>query len=220
MLRREKGLYTFPTLLAGSVETGTAFVLKGDMEPLARKKYENFEEYLSLYPEYKHVFIGDNGQGDVRAAEMMLEKYPGTFLLLAVYMHVVQPLEKTYGYRGPETLARWKSLGISFFNNYLVAAVDAYTKKLIKLSGLRKVAMKTIQDFESLRFDKATVRERKRLELNQSLAEARRLLGNELDVALSPVLAECVYPAGTLVLTPFGIGVVSCFRPLEGIYEV
>ena len=33
----------------------------------------NFQEYLGLYPEYQCIFIGDNGQGDVRAAEMVLD---------------------------------------------------------------------------------------------------------------------------------------------------
>lgn len=34
------------------------------------------------------MFVGDNGQGDVRAAEMMVERYPGK--LEAVYVHRVR----------------------------------------------------------------------------------------------------------------------------------
>ena len=30
--------------------------------------------YARLYPEYQFIFFGDNGQGDVYAAEMMLDK--------------------------------------------------------------------------------------------------------------------------------------------------
>ena len=44
------------------------------MEPLALKKYINLCEYLALYPEFQCIFIGDNGQGDVRT---------GTSLFLA-----------------------------------------------------------------------------------------------------------------------------------------
>lgn len=51
--------------------------------------FQNFAEYASIYPEFKHVFVGDNGQGDVRAAEMMAEKFP--HLLEAIYMHRVRP---------------------------------------------------------------------------------------------------------------------------------
>ncbi|CAM9626117.1 unnamed protein product, partial [Phaeothamnion confervicola] len=103
-LQKERGLYTSPTLLAGSMDTGASFVLRGDMEPLARKKYQNFDEFRSLYPEFKHVFVGDNGQGDVRAAEMMVQHYPRS--VEAVYVHQVQPAHRTYGYRGPAPLAQ------------------------------------------------------------------------------------------------------------------
>lgn len=49
---------------------------------------QNFSEYVSLYPEFKHVFVGDNGQGDVKAAEMMAEKFPES--IEAIYMHRVR----------------------------------------------------------------------------------------------------------------------------------
>ena len=35
-------------------------------------QFESFNEFAQLYPEFRHVFIGDNGQGDVRAGEMMM----------------------------------------------------------------------------------------------------------------------------------------------------
>ena len=38
------------------------------MEPLAQKKAQNFLEFQALYPEFDFVFVGDNGQGDARAA--------------------------------------------------------------------------------------------------------------------------------------------------------
>ena len=42
---------------------------------MAQKKVENFSEYYQLYPEFTHIFVGDNGQGDVRAAELIAEAY-------------------------------------------------------------------------------------------------------------------------------------------------
>ena len=48
---------------------------QGDLEPMAQKKVENFSEYYQLYPEFTHIFVGDNGQGDVRAAELIAEAY-------------------------------------------------------------------------------------------------------------------------------------------------
>jgi hypothetical protein len=35
-------------------------------------KFERFKQYTSLFPEYKILFIGDNGQGDIVAGEQML----------------------------------------------------------------------------------------------------------------------------------------------------
>jgi hypothetical protein len=36
--------------------------VSNDCEPLALKKFQNFKEYLSLYPEFSCIFVGDNGQ--------------------------------------------------------------------------------------------------------------------------------------------------------------
>jgi hypothetical protein len=34
---------------------------------LAGKKFDNFAAYHALFPEYRVVFIGDSGQGDIMA---------------------------------------------------------------------------------------------------------------------------------------------------------
>lgn len=47
-LQKTRGLYTSPSLLAGSLVTGGEFMVAGDMEPLAQQKYENFKQYASL----------------------------------------------------------------------------------------------------------------------------------------------------------------------------
>ena len=58
------------------------------MEPLAVKKFENFSEYVDLYPEYQCIFVGDNGQGDVRCAEMVMDssEYSGSNLKAASWI--------------------------------------------------------------------------------------------------------------------------------------
>jgi hypothetical protein len=45
------------------MQTGYGFVLYNQLEPLATKKCENFQQFRAIYPEFKCVFIGDNGQG-------------------------------------------------------------------------------------------------------------------------------------------------------------
>jgi len=69
--------HTMPTLLAGNLSSGYR-MFRGDFEPIAQTKYKNFERYARLYPEFSFVFIGDNGQGDVRTAFYV-------FILIWVY---------------------------------------------------------------------------------------------------------------------------------------
>ena len=91
-----RGLHTIPSLLAGDISSGRDFIVNDDMEPLSLKKFENFKRYVSIYPEFTHVFVCDNGQGDVRAGELMFDAFPKH--LEAVYVHRVKDVHKTHGY--------------------------------------------------------------------------------------------------------------------------
>ena len=112
---------------------------------LARKKFENFQQYVSIYPEFKHVFVCDNGQGDVKAGEMMVEAFPKQ--VEAIYVHEVQPRLKTYKY----DVEAWKKLPIQpcFFKTYTEAALHAASRKppLMRISGLRRICENAIADF-------------------------------------------------------------------------
>ena len=143
-LQKERGLYTSPTLLAGSLDTGGQFMVKGDSEPLALKKFENFREYLTLYPEYSCIFIGDNGQGDVRTAELVLQDDTFSSNLQRVYVHQVQPRHLTYCKNGEHTLRNER---VYFFGTYVDAAIDAYKRQLIRLNGLRNIMEEACEDF-------------------------------------------------------------------------
>ena len=108
-------------------------MVEGDSEPLAHKKFENFCEYLALYPEFSFIFIGDNGQGDVRTAEMVLndERYSGN--LHRSYIHEVQPLNLTYT---KHRITRTRNCDrVYYFHNYVDAAIDAHAHKLIRTTG-------------------------------------------------------------------------------------
>ena len=37
-------------------------------------KYITFTNYAAMYPEYDYVFCGDDGQGDLIAGELMMER--------------------------------------------------------------------------------------------------------------------------------------------------
>jgi hypothetical protein len=47
-LQETSGMHTSPSLLPGEMLSGGEFFVKGSIEPMARKKYDNFREYLSL----------------------------------------------------------------------------------------------------------------------------------------------------------------------------
>jgi hypothetical protein len=121
-------------------------MVKGNTEPLAVKKFENFREYLTLYPEYSCIFVGDNGQGDVRTAEMVLSDSRYKDNLKRVYIHEIQPLYMTYA-KNEITKSR-ESERICYFNTYVDAAIDAHKHKLIRSSGLRRVMEAAVRDFE------------------------------------------------------------------------
>jgi len=49
---------------------------------IAAVKYEKFMQYRQLFPEYKLLFIGDNGQGDLIAGKQMIESDPTTLVFI------------------------------------------------------------------------------------------------------------------------------------------
>ena len=78
---------------------GPHVVISGDLthltshERMAQKKLENFRRYQQLFGEYEFLFIGDNGQGDVRLGRGMREEFPER--VRAVFIHEVVPSKAT-----------------------------------------------------------------------------------------------------------------------------
>eukprot|EP00978_Attheya_sp_CCMP212_P001286 scaffold2680_cov57-Attheya_sp.AAC.1 len=217
----KSGMHTIPSLLAGDMASGREYIVSNDMEPLAVKKYDNFKSYVSIYPEFKHVFIGDNGQGDVRAGELMFDSFPQH--LEALYIHVVQPLSKTHGYAP----TRWSSKGLKpcFFRTYVDAALDAVTRNppLIRLSGLKRVCQDAVSDFYMITTNKWPSENHKSLrreELNQALWSSNQYL-NKVGEGDVPLLeAERVWKDGQKIRTPYGIGTILSFDPTFDMYRV
>ncbi|RLN44236.1 hypothetical protein BBJ29_007804 [Phytophthora kernoviae] len=218
-LHEKMGMHTLPTMLAGNLKSGRAFMWQGDLEPMAQKKFENFCEFYQLYPEFKHVFVGDNGQGDVRAAELIVEKF-GPDALEAGFFQRVQPVEKMFNYHSKEDLERWRKMNIIFFDTYVGAALEAFHMKKIRLNGLKKICDETGQSFEAIHaWLTPQSRERARLLLNRDLTAANVLLSNKF--GCSPlVMKPQVFGLNSLVRTPIGRGIVRKFRGIDGIYQV
>jgi hypothetical protein len=141
-LQRKGILHCTPTLLPGSLLGGKEFVLRDRLEPLALNKFDNFREYATLYPEFEYVFVGDNGQADVRAVAMMMQLPYIKFK--AAFIHVVQPIEETYGL--PKDVSKF-----CFFTNYVQAGLYAYEHRLVSAAGLARIAIDTVDKFESVK---------------------------------------------------------------------
>ena len=140
---------------------------------MAQQKFNNFKEFSDLWPECSFVFIGDNGQGDVRVGELMLkrDKNDRAGQVEAVFIHEVQPIEQTPGY-SPEAAKEWKRLGIYFFSTYIGLAVEAAERGLIAEDGVIRVAHAARDEFEQTEFASEKERNARLLELNRDLTRA------------------------------------------------
>mmetsp|Transcript_29911 Transcript_29911/g.41649 ORF Transcript_29911/g.41649 Transcript_29911/m.41649 type:complete len:593 (-) Transcript_29911:107-1885(-) len=216
-LKKSHNLHTTPTLLAGELFSSFQ-MFRGDFNPMAHKKAQNFFEYSSLYPEYKFVFIGDNGQGDVIAAEMILEKYSER--LEGVFIHKVQKLARTPGYTD-KSRAKWDDLGIMFFRTYIGASLLACKKNLISIRGLRQVASNAVKDFCKIEFSKEETRFARLQELNRDIEKCNDYLQSQGYPTVAYVAAKHVFARGTMVSTRrYGYGRVLEFRHDDGMYEI
>jgi len=214
-----KGLHTMPSLLAGDLASGSSFLATNDYEPLAKKKFDNFRRFVSIYPEFQHLFVCDNGQGDVRAGEMMFDSFPYEFE--GLYVQVVTDISKTYGY-APD---RWreKEFRPFFFRTYPEAALHAATRypPLIRLEGLHRICADAVKDFVQIKqWPSDTVKAERRVELNQSVWRANVFLEKHGSQAVDLIPASRKWSDGEKVRTPYGIAIVRGFNPEFDLYDV
>jgi len=216
-----RGMHTTPSLLSGDLASGSQYITTNDFEPLALKKLENFRRYVSIYPEYQHIFVCDNGQGDVNAGELMHDNFPYEYQ--ATYVHIVQDIKNTYGY-APD---RWRSKEFCpcFFRTYPEAAIHAATQKppLIRMNGLNRVCSDAVKDFNAIpdkKWQSQRQKAERRAELNQSIWRANLLLSNAGADIVDLIHAVRLWKDGEKVRTPFGNGTVRGFQPEFDLYDV
>ena len=217
------GLHTVPSLLAGDITSGREFMMTNDFGPLALKKFDNFKRFVSIYPEYRHVFICDNGQGDVRAGEMMFDQFPRH--LDGLFVHLVQGIQKTYGFDAE----RWRKKGLlaktCFFTVYPDAALYAatYRPPFIRMSGLWRVCQDAAWDFGMIpqsQWASESQKRDRRHELNQSLWRCNKTLERYGMDTVPLIESPRQWDDGEKVRTFYGIGVIRGFDPVWDLYEV
>ncbi|NTX38968.1 DUF2183 domain-containing protein [Myxococcus sp. CA033] len=133
---------------------------------IAAKKFDNFQRYVRVFPEYGFVFVGDSGQGDVEFGDKMLTAAPHA--VHAVFIHDVVDT--------PEITRRaWREKRIHFFDTYVGAALEAFALGLISRDGLARVAIAARESMEGIAFTSAAQRDARKVELTRDLQRADAL---------------------------------------------
>jgi len=171
------------------LDTGFEFLVKGGEEgmgELVKTKYIRVQEYVRLYPEFRFVFLGDNGQGDYAVGHMMHERFPDN--LEQVFIHRVQGVTSTPFY---SVYASRTDAPVEFVDDYVMAAVSAVVRPrpLISVDGLLRVVLAAEKDFAEI--TGWSSEDQKRVEevrLFASIRRARELL-HELGTLEEPPAA-------------------------------
>lgn len=111
---------------------------------MAAKKMENIHHYHLLFPEYRLLFLGDSGQGDVVVGQKLHEQFPDDLDIVLIHDVVATPEAER---------SEWAGRGIFFFDTYVGAATIAYDKGLVSAGGLRQVVDETRSGLDALRWD-------------------------------------------------------------------
>ncbi|MBJ6762834.1 DUF2183 domain-containing protein [Myxococcaceae bacterium JPH2] len=145
--------------------SGDFFHLLGNAR-IAEKKFENFQRYAQLFPEYGFVFVGDSGQGDVDFGAKMRAAEPDA--VHAVFIHDVVATPE------PQRLAH-RAQRIYFFDTYVGAAVEAFGLGLIARDGVDRVAQVATAAMRTIAFQTPAQKEAREAELRRDLARVQAL---------------------------------------------
>ena len=158
-----------------TVLTGDILHLLGNQN-IANKKVDNFSEYKQQYPEYGYVFVGDSGQGDVMAAQKMLEM-DKTQSVRGAFIHDVvnTPQAKRDEYR---------KQGVVFFDSYVGAAAEAFDKGLIHRDGMVRIAQSAISEFKAVKFDSEAQKQARLAEIQRDLVRVNSQLPADQQIKL------------------------------------
>lgn len=111
---------------------------------MAQQKLENFLQYQKLFPEYRFVFIGDNGQADIDLGKLLLEKR----IASQVWIHDIIRNKAEKPYR----LKECQELGIELFTSYIGATYCAIRAGILPIEALSRVIEATSVDLSYISF--------------------------------------------------------------------
>ena len=174
---------TFESLLRDKLEDHLHdAVPDGQEQEIAQVKFSNFSRFAAVYPEYRHVFVGDSGQADALTARRMLER---PLPVITTFIHDINKSSPAFSaLRAEEKISRASAggRGVIVFRNYIDAAVIAYLHSktlgnLITADELAAITRDALVQFKAIPFDaRAPATARLRQEFRDDAEAAYRLL--------------------------------------------
>jgi hypothetical protein len=137
-------------------------------DAIAEEKGANFRRYRSVFPEYRFVFFGDSGQGDVAFGESIRALAPEAVTMVFIHDVVATPEE-----RRRELCGR----GIHFCDTYVGAALAAFEAGLLSAEGLRRVGDAAERELGSVRFESDADRGARMADIARDIDRVRVALG-------------------------------------------
>lgn len=138
--------HTRDALRKAGISTGThvmtgALVNLVTRDLMASKKVANIRDYRALFPEYRIMFMGDSGQGDMIVAEALRKEYDDVLDLAMIHDVVGVPDEEKQ---------RLADLGVVLVETWIGGATLAYDAGLISAEGLARVATEAFRALDEV----------------------------------------------------------------------
>ncbi len=141
---------------------------------MANKKIEAIAHYHELYPEYRLIFIGDSGQGDVLVGQRLRAEYSGMVDAVLIHDVVTTPEEQRIAHQAN---------AISYFDTYPGAALTVFGLGLISLTGLQLVVAATRLGFAEVTWEDPGQQARAEALLQRDLARIERAINRPTENA-------------------------------------
>jgi hypothetical protein len=136
-------------------------------DSMAKLKVRNIRRFHNLFGEYRLVFVGDSGQGDLKAAIKLRRKIPQA--LVAAFIHDVSGIDAT-------ERAELAANRIWVFDSYPGAAAIAHQQGLISADGLSWVLESARNEQAQIDWDSPEQQHRADATFNRDLVAAHAQL--------------------------------------------
>ena len=137
---------------------------------MAKRKVRSIHRYHQIFPEYKLVFVGDSGQGDVQVGRTIKEDLGDA--VRGIFIHDVTEVPL-------ETSDAHAQEGIVYFDTYIAAAGEVWRAGIISAAQAISVGNAAIYDLESLVAITPSLREERLAEHMRDLATLRKMIAEE-----------------------------------------